>query len=101
MAGARDIYALFVEGTSMEPQYFPGDLIYIHPHKPPRYGDAIVIQAAVSEAEMEATIGIYTKKTEKFVTIIKRNPANSEVQINRDTIISMHRVLTTNELFGV
>lgn len=101
LLGARDIYALYVEGSSMEPQYFPGDLIYVHPHRPPRFGDVVVVQVVVGEGEMEATLGVYSKRTEKFVTILKRNPANSEVQIKRESVQAIHKVLTVNELFGI
>tara|TARA_R110002020_G_scaffold471284_1_gene698249 strand:+ start:38231 stop:38917 length:687 start_codon:yes stop_codon:yes gene_type:complete len=100
LMGARDIYALYVEGSSMEPQYFPGDLVYVHPHKPPRVGDVIVVQAAIDEVNVEATIGIYVKRTEQFLVILKRNP-EAHVQLQRHTIKAMHKVLSTNELFGV
>jgi phage repressor protein C with HTH and peptisase S24 domain len=100
LTGARDVYALFVEGSSMEPQYFPGDLIYVHPHRPPRIGDVIVVQAAIDEVNVEATLGVYAKRTERHLSILKRNP-ESHVQIKREHIKSIHKVLTTNELFGV
>ncbi|NWJ24749.1 LexA family transcriptional regulator [Rhizobium sp. RM] len=101
LMGAKGIYSLFVEGTSMEPQYFPGDLIYVHPNKPPRAGDAVIIQCRnIEEDGFEGTLGIYLKRTEKFVIIKKHNPL-AEVQISRETIVSVHKVLTTNELFGV
>lgn len=101
LSGARDIYALFVEGSSMEPQYFAGDLIYITPHKPPRTGDIIVVQCKNADHEpTEATLGIFRKTTEKAVIIGKRNPA-AEIEIARDTVKSIHKVLSTNELFGV
>jgi phage repressor protein C with HTH and peptisase S24 domain len=101
LLGAKDVYALFVEGSSMEPQYFPGELIYVHPHKPPRFGDAIVIQCLDGEAGMmEATIGIFSKRTERHITIRKHNPP-ADVQILRETVVAIHKVLTTNELFGV
>ena len=98
--GARDIYALYVEGSSMEPQYFPGDLVYVHPHKPPRLGDVIVVQSAITDVEVEATLGVYVKRTEQHLTILKRNPV-AEVQLKREAIRAIHKVLTVNELFGV
>gem|GEM_PF-242085 len=100
LMGARDIYALYVEGSSMEPQYFPGDLVYVHPHKPPRVGDVIVVQAAVDDANVEATLGVYVKRTEQFLVILKRNP-EAHVQLKRERVKAIHKVLTTNELFGV
>ena len=41
---ARDIYAIYVEGTSMEPEHRPGDLRFVHPHKPARFGDSVIVQ---------------------------------------------------------
>lgn len=39
-----DAYAVFVAGDSMEPRYYPGETVYIHPTKPPRRGDFVVVQ---------------------------------------------------------
>lgn len=101
LTGSRDIYALFVEGTSMEPQYFAGDLIYVSPHKPPRTGDIVVVQCKNAANEpSEATLGILRRTTEKAVVIGKRNPV-ADIDINRETVKTIHKVLTTNELFGV
>ncbi|MBB4145856.1 S24 family peptidase [Rhizobium rhizoryzae] len=101
LTGARDIYALFVEGTSMEPQYHPGDLVYISPHKPPRLGDTVIIECKDGETSpQEATIGVLRRRSEKIVVIAKHNPP-AEIEINRDYIKSLHKVLTTNELFGI
>lgn len=101
LAGAKDVYSLYVEGSSMEPQFWPGDLVYIHPHKHPRFGDAIVVQRHISDAgEVEATIGLYVKKTADAIVIRKHNPP-AEIEIKRETVSHYHKVLTLNELFGV
>ena len=101
LIGARDVYGLYVEGTSMEPQFFPGDLVYVHPHRPARVGDPIVVQTRLShDADIEATIGIYRKQTEKHLVIQKHNPA-AEVQILRNAGLSFHRIMRNNELYGV
>jgi phage repressor protein C with HTH and peptisase S24 domain len=100
LIGVRDVYALYVEGSSMEPQFFPGDLVYIHSHRPARFGDPVVIQVkAGSEHEIEGTIGIYLRKTEKHIVIKKHNPP-AEVQITRTAGTVIHKIMTTNELFG-
>lgn len=100
LTNAKDIYALYVEGQSMEPEFRPGQLIYVHAHKPPRFGDAVIIQTQVAEGEFEATIGIYAKKTAEAVFIEKHNP-KATIQITRSIVVAVHKVLTTNELFGV
>lgn len=97
----RDIFALYVEGSSMEPQYFPGDLIYVNPHKPPRAGEIVVVQMKQQDhSPIEATLGIYRRMTEKHLVLGKRNPA-ADIEIERGQIASIQKVMTMNELFGV
>ncbi|MUZ63514.1 S24 family peptidase [Agrobacterium vitis] len=101
LIGARDIYALYVEGSSMEPQFFPGDLIYLNPHRPARAGDIVVVQSKTSDhTEVEASLGIFLRKTERHVIIGKRNPAKSEVSLPREFVLNIHRVLSINELLS-
>lgn len=100
LVGARDVYALYVEGESMEPEFRPGQLIYVHPHKPPRIGDAVVIQCMASDGSYEATIGLYARRSPETIAIHKHNP-KATVEVNRSIIVAIHKVLTTNELFGV
>ncbi|OWV94244.1 repressor [Rhizobium sp. R72] len=101
LMNARNVYALYVEGTSMEPQFQPGDLVYVHPDKPPRFGDAVVIQVQLGGSEsMEATIGILSKRGPEAVTIRKHNPS-AEIEIPRATIVAIHKVLSLNEIYGV
>ena len=40
----KDLYALYVEGDTMEPRFNAGDLVFVHPHKPVRIGDSVVVQ---------------------------------------------------------
>ncbi|NTF32330.1 LexA family transcriptional regulator [Rhizobium skierniewicense] len=101
LAQVKGLYALYVEGTSMEPQYYPGDLIYINPNKPVRVGDAVVVECKNhAEDGHEGTIGVYVKRNEHHVTIHKHNPY-ADVDILRETVLSVHKVLTLNEIFGV
>ncbi|MER2535514.1 MAG: LexA family transcriptional regulator [Rhizobiaceae bacterium] len=100
LVGAKDTYALYVEGSSMEPRYLPGDLVFVHPHRPARLGDAVIVQVAVGEHQIEASIGFYRRRTPEYVYLGKLNP-EAEVRLNRAQVVAIHRVLTINELFGV
>lgn len=100
LVGARDIYALYIEGESMVPQYWPADLVFVSPHKPVRVGDAVIVQTSYNEGEFEGTIGIYRRRDEESVTIGKHNPA-AEIKIKRGNHTLVHKVLTNNELFGI
>lgn len=101
LTGARDIYALYIEGTSMEPLYRPGGLVFVHPHKPPRIGDSVVVQMRNGEHEaVQASIGYLKARTAEHVILGKLNPV-SDVRIPRSNVAAIHRVLDMNELFGV
>lgn len=100
LAGAADIYALYVAGSSMEPQFFPGELIYLNPHRPAKQGDIVVVQSKSSDfSDTEASLGIYLRTTEHDVVIGKRNP-QAEVRLPRELVTNIHRVLNINELLG-
>lgn len=101
MAGAKDLYALYVEGTSMEPEHRPGDLRFVHPGKPPRIGDSVIVQMKYSEADgIEATIGHLLRRSGTTLFIGKLNPA-ATVELKQQHVIAVHKVLTLNELFGL
>lgn len=85
----------------MEPEHRPGDLRFIHPDRPPRIGDSVIVQTRNREHEpIAATIGHLLRRTATHIVIGKLNPP-AEVHVKRDTVIALHKVLTLNELFGV
>jgi phage repressor protein C with HTH and peptisase S24 domain len=102
LSGARDIYALYIEGSSMEPRYFPGELVYVNPHKPPRIGDTVIVQEHNGDGgPVAASIGVLFKRVGGTVVLRKYNPPDAETTITQTRIAAIHRVLTPNELFGV
>ena len=40
----HNAYSVYVNGSSMEPRYFHGELVYVNPNKPPKSGDFVVIE---------------------------------------------------------
>jgi len=101
LLSARDIYALYVVGDSMEPKFLSGDLIFVHPARPPRVGDTIVVQLARDPTDLiEGVIGVMHKKTEDGIEIKKYNPP-AIIKYPSEEIYAIHRVLTNNDLYGV
>ena len=71
----KDLYALYVEGDTMEPRFNAGDLVFVHPHKPVRIGDSVVVQIAKTIDEpIEAMIAVLAKRTWHEAFIQKYNP---------------------------
>ncbi len=101
LAASPNVYALYIEGDSMVPEHNPGDLRFIHPDRPPRIGDSVVVQMQNGPHEsVAATIGHLHRRTATQIVIGKLNPER-EIYIERNLVISVHKVLTMNELFGV
>jgi phage repressor protein C with HTH and peptisase S24 domain len=101
MAAARDVYALYVEGSSMEPEHRPGDLRFVHPGRPPRIGDSVVVQTRTGEHDpVQAMIGHLLRQGGEIVAIGKLNPP-ATVELPRRHVLAIHKVLTMNDLFGM
>lgn len=98
---ARDIYALFVVGSSMEPAHPAGDLRYINPHRPYKPGDSVVVRTRTHEgADEVAYLGIFVSEDEAGVKLKKLNPP-ATVTHKREFVTAVHKVMTMNELMGV
>lgn len=96
----KDLYALYVEGDTMEPRFNAGDLVFVHPHKPVRIGDSVVVQIAKTIDEpIEAMIAVLAKRTSHEVVLKKYNPEKI-INFDNANIVSIHKILEMRELFG-
>ena len=101
LAGAKDIYAIFVTGSSMEPKFSAGDLCFINPHRPPAIGDTVIIQIRPqTDGDPEAYIKHLVRRTADKVIASQLNPEGT-IEFKAPTVIAIHKVLSMNELFGV
>lgn len=97
LQSVRDAYVLIVTGDSMEPRYFAGEPIFIHPHRPIRKGDHVAIQEEV-DGGISVSVKIFDRQTDEHLVTRQYNPP-AEVKFLRKRIQAVHRVLTPNELF--
>lgn len=101
LAGAKNVYSLYIEGDSMVPKYGPGELCFVNPHRPVRPGDPVVIQIQYSDYEpLEATVGLFRRRSSTAITIGKLNPIG-DIDIPAENTIAVHRILEMHELFGL
>jgi phage repressor protein C with HTH and peptisase S24 domain len=94
-----DAYAVYVQNESMSPLHNPGDLRFVHPHKPPRAGDSVVLQLVEADASAQAYIKIFERRSGDWVVCRQTNPA-AEIKFKAAQIRAVHRVMTMNELFN-
>lgn len=101
LRGARDAYALYVVGSSMEPRYRAGEVVFVHPHRPLRAGDICIVQTTdFEDGDLRGWIKEFVRFTDKGALTRQYNPP-AEVEFRRAAIKAMHRVLTPNEIVGV
>ncbi len=98
LAGVASAYGVYVVGGSMEPRYFPGELVLIHPGKPVTLGAFVLVQKKPKHDDDPplAVIKRLIKRTASRITLEQFNPAKS-FDIRSDDIVSIHRVVGASE----
>jgi len=102
LARARDAYALYVRGTSMEPWRKDGEFVFVHPHQPVKIGDYVVVQIKPEKPgePMPAYIKQLIKSSDTEVRLLQFNP-KTELTIRSNKIVSIHRIVDWSELFSL
>lgn len=98
LAGARDAYAVYISGASMEPRYHPGELAHIHPGKPVTIGAYVLVQKrpdGPGEPPL-AVIKRLAKRSGTKITLEQFNPPKT-FEIKVSEVVSMHRVVGSGE----
>jgi phage repressor protein C with HTH and peptisase S24 domain len=101
LANVKNAYALRLVGSSMEPKYEEGDLIYVNPDRSPSIRDFVVIEMHPIE---DGTPGkAYLKRLKartptKFV-VEQYNPPK-DIEFLRSAVKVLHRVVPLEELLG-
>jgi phage repressor protein C with HTH and peptisase S24 domain len=100
-ATRRGIYCIYAQGSSMEPVYEAGDLIYVDPHQPPKPGRDVVIQLRKqSEAgELRYFLKRLVKHTSTQWRVKQFNP-EKEIVLEEREVAAIHLVLKNHELMG-
>jgi phage repressor protein C with HTH and peptisase S24 domain len=94
LANVPNAYSVFVDGESMSPRYRQGETVYVHPGKPPRRGDDVIVQIKPNE-ESAPPLG-YIKEfvgwTGSKLMLRQHNPAQS-VEFDRELVVSVHPIV--------
>jgi phage repressor protein C with HTH and peptisase S24 domain len=90
-------YAVFVDGDSMEPRYKAGEVVYVHPNRPVRKGDYVVVQ--IKGEDNDQPLG-YIKRYEAFTPstlILSQHNPSLELEFPRHTVVSVHRIVFSGD----
>jgi len=98
LSGAPNGYATYVIGTSMEPRYHPGEMVFVHPGKPVNIGAYVLVQLK-PPAEGEPPLALIKRLAKRTTTKIVLEQFNPPKQIDipaRD-VVSIHRIVASGE----
>lgn len=98
LVGVRDLYAVYIDGSSMSPWREHGELAYISPHQKISIGDHVLVQLKDTPGQTGAA---YIKKLERRTASELRlhqyNP-NESFTLPMKKVKSIHRVVPWSEL---
>ncbi|HEX6119306.1 MAG TPA: S24 family peptidase [Dongiaceae bacterium] len=98
----KGIYCIYAEGSSMEPVYEAGDLIYVDPHRPPHAGRDVVIQLRAKEpgGEERCFLKRLVRRSGSKWRLKQFNPER-EFALDDKDVAAVHLVLKNQELMGI
>ncbi len=99
--GIPEAYGIYISGDSMEPKFGPGDLVLVHPGRPVRPGDYIILTIQESaQSEPHAFCKRLIRRHSGVITVEQYNPP-SQRDFPDSQVQSLHKVLEMADLFGV
>ena len=101
LGGATQAYAVYIVGSTMEPRYQFGEIVYVHPGKPIAPGAFVLVQTTPGQqGEMaQAFIKRFTKRTATKLTFEQYNPPK-QTEVKVSDIATMHRIVGSAESGG-
>lgn len=102
ISGRSDVFALYVQGTSMAPWRQPGELVYVEANRAPQNGDYVVIELKPDSdgQDRPAYIKRLVAVTSTKIKVQQYSPARV-FEIDRRKVGRMLRVMDWSELLGV
>lgn len=102
LAGTRGVFAIYVVGDSMSPRFEDGDLIFVHPGRPPSPGDDVVVELHGSDGTAgPCYVKRLLRRSASRVVLRQFNPPRDDIAIPARRIKMIYRILTSAELLGV
>lgn len=94
LANVRDAYAIYIDGESMVPRFKPGETLYVHPAKPARRGDDVIVQLRPTSdgSPPRGYVKEFVGWSGTELLLRQHNPAG-EVRFARDDVVSVHPII--------
>lgn len=92
LAGVPSAFAMYVVNDSMEPRYRQGDLLLVHPQRPVRRGQDVLVIRASDESQHAAYVKELVALDAARVRLRQLNPPG-EFDLDRGLVVGLHLVV--------
>jgi SOS-response transcriptional repressor LexA len=92
LAGAANGFALYVDGDSMEPRYFAGELVYVNPNRPLTKGCFV----AVEMKDGQGFIKQFVKRSDEQLVLRQFNPPK-DLRLHTRDVKQVYRITGSAE----
>lgn len=98
LVNVQNAYSVYVDGESMYPRFKPGETVFVHPGKPPRRGDDVIVQIKpeVEDTAPHGFIKEFVGWTESKLILTQHNPVK-RVEFHRDEVVSVHPIILSGK----
>lgn len=99
LRGARHAYAIYFQGSSMEPRFFAGEIGIVDPDRPAGPGDFVLVQ--LNNGEEDHVVSVLVKRlirqTSAYVELEQFNPATI-FKISKNKVARVHKIMPPTDL---
>lgn len=92
LAGVPGAFAMYVVNDSMEPRYRQGDLLLVHPQRPVKRGQDVLVIRASDASQHAAYVKELVALDESRVRLRQLNPPG-EFELARELVVGLHLVV--------
>ena len=99
LRGARHAYAIYFQGSSMEPRFFAGEIGIVDPDRPAAPGDFVLVQ--LNNGEEDHVVSVLVKRlirqTSAYLELEQFNPATI-FKIDKGKVARVHKIMPPTDL---
>jgi phage repressor protein C with HTH and peptisase S24 domain len=98
LVNVPNAYSVYVDGESMSPRYRPGETVYVHPGRPPRRGDDVIVQVKPREEDQppHGFIKEFVGWQGNKLVLHQHNPQR-RIEFERDDVVSIHPIVLSGK----
>jgi SOS-response transcriptional repressor LexA len=92
LAGVSNAFALYVDGESMEPRYYAGEMLYVNPNRPITRGCFV----AVEMTDGQGLIKQFVRRNDEHLVLAQFNPPK-EIRLPVSRVKRVYRITGSGE----